>query len=113
MLSQITAFLALGASIAQAAPAPETFAQGSGAHSVQAIRNPNYVRNGTASLLKAYAKHHVKPTQQMSGEFMTALRKRQDGSASAIPSDGAEYLVPVTVGGQSLNLDLDSGSADL
>ena len=31
----------------------------------------------------------------------------------ATPADGSEYLVPVTVGGQSLNLDLDTGSADL
>ncbi|KAI9649404.1 hypothetical protein NHQ30_001980 [Ciborinia camelliae] len=113
MLSQITAFLALGASIAQAAPAPATFATGSGSHSVPAVHNPNYVRNGTASLLKAYAKYHIKPTQPMSDAFMTALKKRQDSSVTATPADGAEYLIPVTVGGQTLNLDLDSGSADL
>ncbi|ESZ98352.1 aspartate protease [Sclerotinia borealis F-4128] len=113
MLSHITAFLALGAMVAQAAPAPATFAQSSSAHSVPAIHNPNYVRNGTASLLKAYAKYHIQPTQPMSDAFLSALQKRQDSSASAIPSDGVEYLVPTTVGGQTLNLDLDTGSADL
>ncbi|KAJ8069165.1 hypothetical protein OCU04_002837 [Sclerotinia nivalis] len=114
MLSQITAFLALGA-IAQAAPAPvpAAAATGAGAHSVPAIHNPNHVRNGTAALLKAYAKYHIQPTQPMSDAFMSALRKRQDSSVTATPADAAEYLIPVTVGGQTLNLDLDTGSADL
>lgn len=37
------------------------------------------------------------------------------GSATATPSDSydSEYLVPVSVGGQTLNLDFDTGSADL
>lgn len=114
MFSHITAFLALGA-IAQAAPAPAPSASSSGSasHSVTAIRNPNYVRNGTASLLKAYAKYHLQPTQPMSDAFMSAIQKRQDSSAPAFPVDGVEYLVPTTVGGQTLNLDLDTGSADL
>ncbi|TGO22853.1 hypothetical protein BPAE_0152g00080 [Botrytis paeoniae] len=114
MLSHITAFLALGA-IAQAAPtpAPAAASSGSASHSVTAIHNPNYVRNGTASLLKAYAKYHIQPTQPMSDAFMSALQKRQDSSAPAFPVDGVEYLVPTTVGGQTLNLDLDTGSADL
>ncbi|KAF7862730.1 hypothetical protein EAF04_007603 [Stromatinia cepivora] len=114
MLSQITAFLALGA-IAQAAPAPvpATTAAGAGAHSVPAIHNTNHVRNGTAALLKAYAKYHIQPTQPMSDAFMSALRKRQDSSVTATPADAAEYLIPVNVGGQTLNLDLDTGSADL
>ncbi|CAD6444014.1 39f229bb-fcb0-47b6-b0d1-2994cee8a9ff [Sclerotinia trifoliorum] len=115
MLSQITAFLALGA-IAHAAPAPVpagATAAGAGAHSVPAIHNPNHVRNGTAALLKAYAKYHIQPTQPMSDAFMSALRKRQDSSVTATPADAAEYLIPVTVGGQTLNLDLDTGSADL
>ncbi|KAF7899810.1 hypothetical protein EAF00_004146 [Botryotinia globosa] len=114
MLSHITAFLALGA-IAQAAPtpAPAAASSGSASHSVTAIHNPNYVRNGTASLLKAYAKYHIQPTQPMSDAFMSALQKRQDSSAPAFPVDRVEYLVPTTVGGQTLNLDLDTGSADL
>ncbi|KAF7881595.1 uncharacterized protein EAF02_006283 [Botrytis sinoallii] len=114
MLSHITVFLALGA-IAQAAPtpAPAAASSGSASHSVTAIHNPNYVRNGTASLLKAYAKYHIQPTQLMSDAFMSALQKRQDSSAPAFPVDRVEYLVPTTVGGQTLNLDLDTGSADL
>lgn len=46
--------------------------------------------------------------------FKAALvNKRQDSAAPASPADGVEYLVPVSVGGQTLNLDFDSGSADL
>ncbi|KAF7955846.1 hypothetical protein EAE96_004768 [Botrytis aclada] len=119
MLSHIVAFLALGA-IAQAAPAPAPApapaAASSGSassHSVTAIHNPNYVRNGTASLLKAYAKYHIQPTQPMSDAFMSALQKRQDSSVPAFAVDRVEYLVPTIVGGQTLNLDLDTGSADL
>jgi hypothetical protein len=45
--------------------------------------------------------------------FMAEIQKRQDGSATAVPSNGVEYLVTTSVGGQNLNLDFDTGSADL
>jgi hypothetical protein len=109
MLSTITV-LALAVA-AQAAPAANVAR--SSKYSVPAVHNPNFVRNGTAAMLKAYAKHHLTPTREMPSAFLNALQKRQDGSAPADPSDGVEYLVPVTVGGQKLNLDLDTGSADL
>jgi hypothetical protein len=64
-------------------------------------------------MLKAYAKYHLKPTHEMPPGFMAEIQKRQDGSATAVPSNGVEYLVSTTVGGQKLNLDFDTGSADL
>ena len=70
-------------------------------------------------MLKAYKKFNLKPSaeQKLSNAFWNELslsRKRQDGSATASPDpDNVEYLVPVTVGGQTLNLDFDTGSADL
>lgn len=97
---------------AQAAPAPANLV-GSSKFSVPAVHNPNFQRNGTAALLKAYAKYNLKPTKEMPAAFLSALKKRQDGSAEATPSGGQEYLVSTTVGGQSLNLDFDTGSADL
>ena len=112
MLSKLTVLVLAVA--AQAAPAtPGAAASGSQQYTVPAVHNPNFVRNGTAAMLKAYAKHHLTPTREMPAAFMSALNKRQDGSAPADPSDGVEYLVPVTVGGEKLNLDLDTGSADL
>jgi aspergillopepsin I len=118
MLSSLTTVLALAAA-AQAAPAPPALpvAQaGASAFSVQAVHS-GAVRNGTAAMLKAYKKYNLQPTQDFSESFLTELalsRKRQDGSAPAVPtSQDSEYLVPVTVGGQQLNLDFDTGSADL
>jgi hypothetical protein len=111
MLSSITTALTLGAIMAQAAPTASII--GSSTFSVPAIHNGNFKRNGTAAMLKAYAKYNLKPTMEMPESFMSALQKRQDGSATATPSDGVEYLVPVSVGGESLNLDFDTGSADL
>ncbi|KUJ09232.1 acid protease [Mollisia scopiformis] len=111
MLSTTLTVLALAAAAAHAAPT--SIAVGSKTFSAPAVHNPNYVRNGTAALLKAYAKHHLTPTKELPTAFLEALAKRQDGSATAVPSDGVEYLVSTSVGGQSLNLDFDTGSADL
>ncbi|PVH86205.1 Asp-domain-containing protein [Cadophora sp. DSE1049] len=104
--------LAIGVSAAPA-PAPTVNVVGSKAFSAPAVHNVNFQRNGTAAMLKAYAKHHLTPTKEMPAEFLAALQKRQDGSATAFPSDGVEYLVTTSVGGQSLDLDFDTGSADL
>jgi len=118
MLSALTTVLALAAAV-QAAPAPVSEsvairATGSGRHTVPALRQSSYVRNGTAAMLKAYRKHNLTPTREMPASFMSSLSKRQDGSAPASPdTNDVEYLVPTTVGGQVLNLDFDTGSADL
>jgi aspergillopepsin I len=109
MLSTIT-LLAL-AIAAQATPIANPV--GNSHYSVPALHNPSYVRNGTAALLKAYAKHRLTPTRELPSAFLDALQKRQDGSVTAEPSNGVQYLIPVTIGGENLALDLDTGSADL
>jgi hypothetical protein len=115
MLSSIISILVFGAAVSRAAPAPlpATEVAGNSRFTVPAIHNSNYVRNGTAALLKAYAKYNLKPTREMPVAFTESLRKRQDGSAPAHPDGGVEYLVPVTIGGEPLNLDFDTGSSDL
>jgi hypothetical protein len=117
MLSSIITIIALGAAVSQAAPAAVSGAGagvvGNSRFSVPAVHNPNYVRNGTAALLKAYAKYKLKPTREMPKAFTESLSRRQDGSVTAVPNDGVEYLVPVTIGGEPLNLDFDTGSSDL
>ncbi|KAF4628450.1 hypothetical protein G7Y89_g9703 [Cudoniella acicularis] len=118
MLSTLSVLaLAITAS-ALPAPAPAGQVIGSKAFSAPAVHNSNYQRNGTAALLKAYAKYNLSPKEgQFSSELLAALGsskvKRQDGSASAAPAGGTEYLVSTSVGGESLNLDFDTGSADL
>lgn len=63
--------------------------------------------------MKAYAKYGIQPTREVPAAFLDALNKRQDSSAAATSAGGVEYLVPVNVGGQTLNLDFDTGSSDL
>jgi aspergillopepsin I len=113
MLSSLTTVLALAA-IAQAAPAEKRAAS---TFSIPAIHNTQHTRNGTAAMLKAYKKFGLKPSQQFSDSFINELTsswKRQDGTVTASPDpNNVEYLVPVTIGGEKLNLDFDSGSADL
>ena len=109
MLSTITVLALAGAALA----APAANVARNQKHSVPAAHNPSFVRNGTAAMLKAYAKYHLTPTREMPSAFTDALRKRQDGSVSADASNNVEYLIPVTIGGEQLNLDLDTGSADL
>ena len=101
--------------VTQAAPAAVSGSapDGNSRFSAHAVHNPNYLRNGTAAMLKAYAKYNLKPTREMPKAFTESLSRRQDGSVTAVPSDGVEYLVPVTIGGEPLNLDFDTGSSDL
>jgi aspergillopepsin I len=112
-MRSFTTALALAAAV-QAAP---TETRASSSFSIPAIHNTQHTRNGTAAMLKAYKKFGLKPSQQFSDSFIneiTTSRKRQDGSVTASPDpNNVEYLVPVTIGGEKLNLDFDSGSADL
>lgn len=107
-----TTALALAAAV-QAAPTEKR----ASSFTIPAIHNTQHTRNGTAAMLKAYKKFGLKPSQQFSDSFIneiTASWKRQDGSATASPDpNNVEYLVPVSIGGENLNLDFDSGSADL
>jgi hypothetical protein len=73
--------------------------------SVPAVQNAGAVKSGSASLLKAYSKFGVTSTK--------GLSRRQDGSVTAEDESHVEYLCPVTIGGQTLNLDFDTGSADM
>jgi len=67
------------------------------------------------AMLKTYAK--FKKANQAPAKVKSAAAVQatgQTGSASAIPESYDEsYLTPVTVGGQTLNLDFDTGSSDL
>jgi hypothetical protein len=114
-----TAAVALALSsalVAVAAPHPQPVAEiDTGFFTVPAQRNPNFHRNGPAALLKAYAKYNIKPPHYLVKAVQRlALHKRQDGNVPAKdqPQD-VEYLCPVQVGDQTLQLDFDTGSSDL
>jgi aspergillopepsin I len=64
---------------------------------------------GPVQVQKAYKKFNVAVPADVA-----AAAAADDGSVAANPEQyDAEYLSPVTIGGQTLNLDFDTGSADL
>jgi len=79
------------------------------AFSVTQKLNTNFVANGPA----AYAKAFLKYNKPMPHDLAAATGN--DGSVTATPSNGydTEYLCPVSIDGQTLDLDFDTGSADL
>src|SRR5438045_2974979 len=79
---------------------------GPGKFSVPVNLKPNFVPNGPAALRRALGKYGF--------PMPDALSKRQDGSVTASPAgQDVEYTCQVNIGGQTLNLDFDTGSADL
>ncbi|KZF23980.1 aspartic protease pepA [Xylona heveae TC161] len=65
-------------------------------------------KNGPVALAGVYQKYNKTVPENV------AAAASNDGSATATPESYDEsYLVPVTIGGQTLNLDFDTGSADL
>lgn len=69
----------------------------------------SFILSGPASVAKVYGKYSKKaPTD------VTAAAANNDGTVTASPEQyDSEYLCPVSVGGQILNLDFDTGSSDL
>ena len=78
-----------------------------GNFSVVQKKNEKFVANGPM----AYAKAYIKYGKTMPADLAAAV----SGTVKASPEDAydSEYLCPVSIGGQTLNLDFDTGSADL
>ncbi|KAM0420287.1 hypothetical protein ACHAPT_011948 [Fusarium lateritium] len=87
--------------------------------SVEQVKNPNYVANCHRALARAYIKYQATMPDGLAEAIRNAKPrnvKRADGSVVTIPEEGdVEWLTPIQIGtpGQVLNLDLDTGSADL
>ena len=70
---------------------------------------PKLLLTGPASVLSTYKKFKATPPE----DVVTAAANN-DGTVTATPEEyDSEYLCPVTIGGQTLNLDFDTGSSDL
>jgi hypothetical protein len=81
--------------------------------SVAAQPNPNFNKSGTNALLKAYSKYNIKLPKDNTIAGLTHV-DADDGSVTATPTTyDSEYVCPVDIDGQTLNLDFDSGSSDL
>lgn len=74
----------------------------------QTVQKP-FILSGPALMAKTYAKYGkaIPPV-------IAAAAANNDGTVTATPEEyDAEYLCPVSIGGQTLNLDFDTGSSDL
>ena len=101
LLAALTAYSAVVA----AAPAPSKV-QG---FSVNQVSVPKTVyRHPAAELARAYKKFHVPVPSKV------AAVAAASASATTTPTSGdEEYITQVTVGSDTLGLDIDTGSADL
>ena len=65
--------------------------------------------SGPAAVAAVYGKYNRTPPPDVK-----AAAANNDGTVTATPEQyDSEYLCPVNIGGQVLNLDFDTGSADL
>ncbi|KAJ9619415.1 hypothetical protein, variant [Exophiala oligosperma] len=110
-MHSLTVALALSAlastSLAKPIPAPEASVNTKKGFTVNQGPAKPY-QAGPVQLLKTYNKYN-KPAPADVSNAATS-----NGSVTATPEQyDAEYLCPVSIGGQTLNLDFDTGSSDL
>lgn len=74
-------------------------------------------RNGVAEMARAYRKYGWAVPETMHAAVINATNRaasNQAGSTTATAEEGdAEFLSPIKIGGQTLMMNLDTGSADL
>ncbi|KAL2357111.1 aspartic peptidase domain-containing protein [Cryomyces antarcticus] len=81
--------------------------------SVSQVPNGKRIRNGPLAMSKTYAKYAVEAPTDIKVAAANAAASQQGEVSNAPEAHDQSYLCPVTVGGQTLNLDFDTGSADL
>ncbi|KAF2161059.1 hypothetical protein M409DRAFT_69932 [Zasmidium cellare ATCC 36951] len=106
-----TALLA-SATLSIAAPAADVV--GRKTFQVAQVAHGTVRKNGPIQMLKTYEKYAKVGAQAPPSVVSAARAASQSGSVAANPEENDQaYLCPVNVGGTTLNLDFDTGSADL
>ncbi|KAH8670925.1 aspartic peptidase domain-containing protein [Xylariales sp. PMI_506] len=109
------------AAVAAAAPTVSLPGHRKAGFSVPQVRANGYVKHGPSAMAKALLKFGKTVPTELAATIESfresrMLAKRTNGSAVNTPEQyDTEYLTPVSIGtpAQTLNLDFDSGSADL
>ncbi len=113
--AHLTAVLALTGT---ALSTPVQFGKRSG-FTIQQVENEKVLRNGPAQIVKTLRKYGMPVPLELldaaAARTQVAASSGQNGSETATPSDqyDSSYLCPVTVGSSQVQLDFDTGSADL
>ena len=104
LLARITLASATLLSMTTASPLEQP-----GSFSVTQVPNPKFVLNGPAAYAKAFLKYNVPVPHDL------VVATGNDGSVAATPGNSfdIEYLSPVSIDGQILNLQFDTSSSDL
>ncbi|OCL12884.1 Asp-domain-containing protein [Glonium stellatum] len=79
--------------------------------SVAQVEKGKYYKNGAIAIAKTFQKYN----KEVPAVVAAAAAAAATGEVSATPDDAydSEYLTPVSVGSTTLELDFDTGSADL
>jgi len=105
-----SAALVASATLSLAAPAELV---GRSTFNVKQVAAGKTYKSGPIQMMKTYNKY-AKVGAQAPSVVVDAAAAAQSGDVTANPEQYDEsYLCPVTVGGQTLNLDFDTGSSDL
>ena len=76
---------------------------------VQVAKNPGFLKSGPHVMAATYLKFNKEMPAEVAAAAATTT-----GSVVATPEQyDSEYLCPVTIGGETLTLDFDTGSSDL
>jgi hypothetical protein len=106
-ITRVVVFASLATSLAIASPFEKVKKDVDGSFHIDQVQIGTSKKVGAIALQKAYQKYkRPVPT--------SVAAAAQSGSVSANPEQyDAEYLCQVSVGSTTLNLDFDTGSADL
>ena len=83
------------------------------AFEIKQVAGNKYFKNGPIQMLDTYKKF-ARVGAKAPSHVLAAAAAAQTGEVTATPQQYDQaYLCPVKVGGSTLNLDFDTGSADL
>ncbi|KAF2265138.1 acid protease [Lojkania enalia] len=85
------------------------------AFSIKQVERTKYIKNGAQQKVKTLRKFGVKVPEQLLAASSTGPNDSLNGSVPAVPVDDYDslYLTPVELGNTTVQLDFDTGSADL